>query len=307
MCDIYDRPPEFGRPATGQKPCNCHVAEIDTLRAELKQAQCANQELRDLNVAGKKLGDWIDLTSKLAAAESRAELKQAQEQIDTLLADCQAHGSHIRELQAELKQAEFDIARKARAIIALNESYKALRDGLEPKLAEITGKRNAAESRAEEAERSAEAAEARAEQWERKFNDDGPRCKVRTDSKDGRFIAPTDCGKEDLEQRLAKESRGNCADCSESMLGQLGGFTRIGEYRCYYCKAWFCGDHAFAHFDDHDKGQQRRISDLEQRLARVKEKVLNHGRHAHDCASHYGHSLQCDCWKSAALKELEER
>jgi chromosome segregation ATPase len=144
----------------------------------------------------------------------------------------------IRELQAELKQAEFDIARKARTIIALNESYKALRDGLEPKLADITGKRNAAESRAEEAERSAEAmsekvrslaphgtcacsydkpgdlcmhhspqlvkAEARAEQWERKFNDDGPRCKVRTDSKEGRFIAPTDCGKEDLEQRLAR-------------------------------------------------------------------------------------------------------
>jgi hypothetical protein len=47
-------------------------------------------------------------------------------------------------------------------------------------------------------------AEARAEQWERKFNDDGPRCKVRTDSKEGRFIAPTDCGKEDLEQRLAR-------------------------------------------------------------------------------------------------------
>jgi hypothetical protein len=50
----------------------CLHDEIDALRAELKQAQRANQELRDLNVAGKKLGDWIDLTSKLAAAESRA-------------------------------------------------------------------------------------------------------------------------------------------------------------------------------------------------------------------------------------------
>jgi hypothetical protein len=48
------------------------LEQFSAIRAELKQAQCANQELRDLNVAGKKLGDWIDLTSKLAAAESRA-------------------------------------------------------------------------------------------------------------------------------------------------------------------------------------------------------------------------------------------
>jgi multidrug resistance efflux pump len=81
----------------------------------------------------------------------------------------------IRELQAELKQAEFDIARKARTIIALNESYKALRDGLEPKLADITGKRNAAESRATEAERqlkqAQEASEDGVAHWTAKCNE----------------------------------------------------------------------------------------------------------------------------------------
>jgi hypothetical protein len=190
-----------------------------------------------LNVAGKKLGDWIDLTSKLAAAESRAE--RFSSSLD-----------NVR-----------------------NEAKKNAR---------------------------------RAEQWERKFNDDGPRCKVRTDSKEGRFIAPTDCGKEDLEQRLARVkeiSRGNCADCSESMLGQLGGFTRIGEYRCYYCKAWFCGDHAFAHFDDHDKGQQRRISELEQRLAMARKIIINQP-HARLCNCSFAVAV-CNCWKAAALKELE--
>jgi chromosome segregation ATPase len=45
-----------------------------------------------------------ELLSELDAV--REELKQENEQIDTLLADCQAHGSHIRELQAELKQTQ---------------------------------------------------------------------------------------------------------------------------------------------------------------------------------------------------------
>ncbi len=35
-----------------------------------------------------------------------------------------------------------DALRKDRTIIALNESYKTLRDDLEPKLADITAKRN---------------------------------------------------------------------------------------------------------------------------------------------------------------------
>jgi hypothetical protein len=148
--------------AKASEAWNLLLKDRNALRAELKQAHCANQELRDLNVAGKKLGDWIDLTSKLTAAESRAEeAERSEEAMSEKVRSLAPHGTCA---------CSYDKP----GDVCMHHS---------PQLVE---------------------AEARAEQWERKFNDDGPRCKVRTDSKEGRFIAPTDCGKEDLEQRLAR-------------------------------------------------------------------------------------------------------
>jgi DNA repair exonuclease SbcCD ATPase subunit len=124
-------------------------------------------------------------------------------------------------------------------------------------------------------------AEARAEQWERKFNDDGPRCKVRTDSKEGRFIAPTDCGKEDLEQRVAAaESR---AERFSSSLDNVR---------------------------NEAKKNARRAEQAEQRLARVKEIVAIGVNALEHCDRRH---KKCNCSKealaeiAAALKELEGR
>ncbi len=71
-----------------------------------------------------------------------------------------------------------------------------------------------------------------------------------------------------LQGEFASQRRGDCSDCTETTARRLAGFRRIGEYCCYYCRGWFCSDHAHDHFDDHDKGQQKKITALESQASK---------------------------------------